>query len=173
MKCVKTFVILVIKCSHLSLSYSHGYMWGNKGKIRLFNFHPSMCLFPLYCQAFLKEIPHSDGEVDPWPRFSWSHFCFISFTYCRCSQPSLFIVWRNNCFIMRKRSRNVVFMTNRRGWEGPGLLLCLPLSPHSSFPWREMSSCFVGSAATCCGVFYRIRMGYPLARPQRNSLNER
>ena len=38
----------------------------------------------------------------------------------------------------------------------------------SSFPLEGNELMFVGSTATCCGPFYRIRMGYTLVRPQRN-----
>lgn len=40
-------------------------------------------------------------------------------------------------------------------------------------PLKENELMFVGSAATCCGAFYRIWMGQSLVRPQRNIQRER
>lgn len=63
-------------------------------------------------------------------------------------------------------------MTNGRGWEDWD---CCSLFSFSSFlvPLKGNELMFVGSAATCCGALFRIRMGFSLVRPQRNSQKDR
>lgn len=73
-----------------------GYMWA----VRAACISPSLMLWIDW-----KEFPHSDGDLKlgSHDRFFFS----ISLTHCRCSRPTLLVVWRVNSFIMRKRSRNV------------------------------------------------------------------
>lgn len=84
-----------------------------------------------------KEFPHSDGDLDLYsqgPIFvsSPSHTADVL-------SRALFIVWRDNSFIMRKRSRNVVrWQVDIDDWKTRTISCSLPIPRSPEGRWAHV-----------------------------------